>query len=144
MLSQQFVLQASPDIPEEAQYFWLAEEQTIPNKYFNGEHYPSMGIKQVVLVHPQQWTSGPQTTSLCYSSELYISCMVADSGSEGECSSFDHNLSGPHSLHRQVLTWGAGMFGQLGNQVAQDCVELQNITRLVSSEPDTVVQVKME
>ena len=42
-----------------------------------------------------------------------------------------------------MLTWGAGRFGQLGNQVAEDCAALQNITRLVGSEAETVVQVTM-
>lgn len=43
--------------------------------------------------------------------------------------------------NRLLLTWGAGKFGQLGNQAQEDKAELQNITPLLPEDAGGVVQV---
>lgn len=42
---------------------------------------------------------------------------------------------------RRVYTWGAGRFGQLGNNLRQDKAQLQDITSSISQESGRVVQV---
>ena len=44
-------------------------------------------------------------------------------------------------LYRELLTWGAGRFGQLGNSKYEDSAELQKIVSFVPSDAGTVVQV---
>lgn len=42
---------------------------------------------------------------------------------------------------RHLLTWGAGRFGQLGNNDREDSVLLQNITPCIPPQAGRVVQV---
>ena len=44
-------------------------------------------------------------------------------------------------FHSQLLTWGAGKFGQLGNNARDDKMELQDITESVPPEAGKIVQV---
>lgn len=44
-------------------------------------------------------------------------------------------------MYSEVLTWGAGKFGQLGNSHYEDSVQLQNILQLIPSESGKPVQV---
>ena len=43
--------------------------------------------------------------------------------------------------YSQLLTWGAGKFGQLGNRQWQDSVQMQDIRSLVPAESGRAVQV---
>ena len=43
--------------------------------------------------------------------------------------------------HRKVVTWGAGRFGQLGNNLRNDAAQLQDITQSIPSESGRVIQV---
>ena len=42
----------------------------------------------------------------------------------------------------RLLTWGAGRFGQLGNNCRDDSLELQDITDSVPHEAGKIIQVK--
>ena len=43
----------------------------------------------------------------------------------------------------RLLTWGAGKFGQLGNNCRDDSLELQDITGTVPHEAGKIIQVKI-
>ena len=46
-------------------------------------------------------------------------------------------------MHREVVTWGAGRFGQLGNSAQQDSSELQHITQSIPADSGKVIQVRL-
>ena len=46
-----------------------------------------------------------------------------------------------YCAYSQLLTWGAGKFGQLGNRQWQDSVQMQDIRSLVPTESGRAVQV---
>ena len=46
-------------------------------------------------------------------------------------------------LHREVVTWGAGRFGQLGNNAQQDSIDLQHITQSIPADSGKVIQVRL-
>lgn len=45
--------------------------------------------------------------------------------------------------HREVVTWGAGRFGQLGNNAQQDSIDLQHIAQSIPADAGKVIQVRL-
>ena len=45
--------------------------------------------------------------------------------------------------HREVVTWGAGRFGQLGNNAQQDSIDLRHIAQSIPTDAGKVIQVRL-